>query len=777
MKFLTWNVRGCNALDKRRIIKRGFDQAKPEVICIQETKLGSEEAARILGVRQRWSGFFVDAEGASSGLDKCQLWEEISKTLEDIRSAITIVAGDFNATLSHSNKRGGVAAKGGNFTWTNRRLGFSNRAEKLDRFFLTGDQNLVPLIFEAKVLAISGSDHFSVSLVLQKDGVPLRCPFKVEKMWLREQGFRDQIEGKLGALNLKVLAEGMDEVNYLMKKDLLSRYGEVLQRGEIFWRQKSRENWIRAEDRNTKFFHSSVKSGVDQDKLKDEFLVVIPQLVSREDNQMVEKPVSLKELKAVGFGLGGEKVSGSDGFQAFFYHFFWDLLGGELFVMVEESRTRGFILKEFNCTLVALIPKKVKLVGFEEFRPISLCNTIYKIISKIAPNRLKLILEKLISCEQSAFTPRRNIVDGIIVAHEAIHTAMKSRQRRMMLKLAIRKAYDRVDRSFLLAVLAKFGFKVGTQRAIARLFGIRIGQLPGKFLGTLLFVGASKTKIWKGLLDGCKAKMEGWKSKWLTLVGRILILKSVISAMPIFSMACFKLPGTIIKNIQQKMRKFLWNNKQDQDKIPLMAWDRVCKPKGGGGAGLRDWKLINEAMGAKLVWHMYSESKQRWVRILQAKYLANGDRERILTVENPSRGSALWNFLVNCRSLVTNQLTWRIGDDHKASFWQDSWDRCPSLDVGDPQRIVQKTIQHWGDKVSDFLVQDSFDLGQRMTWKDPSDLDLEEVDQRTLRNILASREVMSSREEDEIIWCGAKSGIYSVKLGYALLEANVRRVD
>lgn len=126
--------------------------------------------------------------------------------------------------------------------------------------------------------------------------------------------------------------------------------------------------------------------------------------------------------------------------------------------MVEESSSKGFILKEFNCTLVALIPKKDKLVGFEEFRPISLCNTIYKIISKVAANRLKLILDKLISCEQSGFTPGRNIVDGVIVAHEAIQMAMKRRPRRMILKLDIQKTYDRVDRSFLLVVLAKFGF-------------------------------------------------------------------------------------------------------------------------------------------------------------------------------------------------------------------------------------------------------------------------------------------------------------------------------
>ncbi|XP_059076619.1 uncharacterized protein LOC131875913 [Cryptomeria japonica] len=446
---------------------------------------------------------------------------------------------------------------------------------------------------------------------------------------------------------------------------------------------------------------------------------------------MLEDPVSLKELKETIFGLGGEKVLGPNDFQAFSYQFFWDLLSGELLAVVEESRTRGFILKEFNCTLVVLIPKKDKPVGFEELCPISLCNTIYKIISNVVANMLKLI-----SCEQSGFTPGRNIIDGIIVAHEEIHMAMKSRQRRMMLKLDIQKAYDRVDRSFLLVVLAKFGFskcwikwiysmvmqfnasilvngspqasiqeaavmkqvldrfswatgqeinwqkskifffhtEAGSQRAIARLFGIRIGQLPGKFLGTLLFAGAGMIEIWKGLLDGCKAKMEGWKSKWLTL---------------------------------------------DQDKIPLMAWDRVYKPKGGGGAGLRYWKLNNEAMGVNLVWQMYSKPKQRW----------------------------------------------------------NSWDGCPSLDIRAPQRIIQKTIQHWGNKVSDILVQDSLELGQQMTWKDPCDLDLEEVDQRLMRNILASKEVMSSREEGEILWCGAKSGIYSIKMGYALLEAEGKKVD
>lgn len=252
-----------------------------------------------------FSCFLINVYGPTLAVEKSKLWEDIFKHLEEVRPSLAIVVGDFNATLSFLDKCGGVrrmcrsqsdfqsfvnanalfevAAKGGNFTWTNRRRGFSNIAEKLDRFFLAGDWNLSPLVFEAEVLAILGSDHFPVSLVVQKDEVPIRCPFKVEKMWLRELSFRDcvarwwkkgpmvkgflafhffkklsfvkqklktwkrevfgnifdekrRLEGDLGALNVKVLAEGMDEVDFLMEKDLLSKYGEVLQREEIYWK-------------------------------------------------------------------------------------------------------------------------------------------------------------------------------------------------------------------------------------------------------------------------------------------------------------------------------------------------------------------------------------------------------------------------------------------------------------------------------------------------------------------------------------------------------------
>jgi len=96
-----------------------------------------------------------------------------------------------------------------------------------------------------------------------------------------------------------------------------------------------------------------------------------------------------------------------------------------------------------------------------EFRPISLCNVIYKIISKVMANRLKGVLPSIISCTQSAFIPGRLITNNIIAAFETIHTMktrMWSKLGYMGVKLDMRKAYNRVEWRFLEAAMIKMGF-------------------------------------------------------------------------------------------------------------------------------------------------------------------------------------------------------------------------------------------------------------------------------------------------------------------------------
>jgi hypothetical protein len=114
-----------------------------------------------------------------------------------------------------------------------------------------------------------------------------------------------------------------------------------------------------------------------------------------------------------------------------------------------------------NVTHIALISKNIAPRCVSDFRPISLCNVSYKIIAKVLANRLKMVLPRVISDNQSAFIPGRLITDNIVAAYETLHSMhsrMWSKVGFMGIKLDMSKAYDRVELSFLEAVMHKMDF-------------------------------------------------------------------------------------------------------------------------------------------------------------------------------------------------------------------------------------------------------------------------------------------------------------------------------
>lgn len=106
-----------------------------------------------------------------------------------------------------------------------------------------------------------------------------------------------------------------------------------------------------------------------------------------------------------------------------------------------------------------------------------------------------------------------------------------------------------------------FNTPLTKQREISSILGMQVGNLPGKYLGIPFFGGESRSSIWKNLVDSCIQRMDGWKRKWMTLVGRIMMLKMVISAILLFSMMCLQILQKVVKVIEQKMRVFLeWSS-------------------------------------------------------------------------------------------------------------------------------------------------------------------------------------------------------------------------
>jgi hypothetical protein len=122
-----------------------------------------------------------------------------------------------------------------------------------------------------------------------------------------------------------------------------------------------------------------------------------------------------------------------------------------------------------NRTYMAIIPKISSPVYVTDFRPISLCNVIYKIISKVLANRLKTVMPYIISSSQSPYIPGRLISDNVLAAYETMHsmqTCMWSKTGFMGFQLDMSKAYDRVELSFLEDVMLKMGFDAKWVRLI-----------------------------------------------------------------------------------------------------------------------------------------------------------------------------------------------------------------------------------------------------------------------------------------------------------------------
>ena len=145
----------------------------------------------------------------------------------------------------------------------------------------------------------------------------------------------------------------------------------------------------------------------------------------------------------------------------------WDTIGRDIVNIVKSFFKYKFSLGKINKTFLVFIPKKSQATTMSDFRPISLCNVVYKIISKIIASRLKDVLPNIISPSQSAFLKGRLITDNYIIAHEVIHSfKTKKKSKSMGIKLDMAKAYDRMEWDILLEVLIAFGFSVSFSKLI-----------------------------------------------------------------------------------------------------------------------------------------------------------------------------------------------------------------------------------------------------------------------------------------------------------------------
>jgi len=144
----------------------------------------------------------------------------------------------------------------------------------------------------------------------------------------------------------------------------------------------------------------------------------------------------------------------------FFFQQCWDIVASSLFEYVNQVWVNPYLISFINSTLIVMIPKIDKPEFVSQFRLVSLCNVVYKILSKVIVNRIKPCLNSIISPYQSSFISGRSIHHNIIVAQEMVHSmaSMKGNKMFMSIKIDLEKAYDRLNWNLLSNVWRSVSF-------------------------------------------------------------------------------------------------------------------------------------------------------------------------------------------------------------------------------------------------------------------------------------------------------------------------------
>ncbi|RVW46135.1 Transposon TX1 uncharacterized 149 kDa protein [Vitis vinifera] len=462
---------------------------------------------------------FTGVYGPFSKVERGALWEEFG-AIRGLWEDPWCIGGDFNITL-FSRERSGqrrissamrnfaeivndlglvdLPLQGGDFTWNG---GLHNQSwARLDRF----------LVSPSWIDQFSGinqcrlprpvSDHFPIMLV----GGGIRrgpTPFRFENMWLKAEGFKElvrswwqgidvrgsasyklatkmkEIKQKLKVWNRKVFGklesnksaalqqlefwdrEENDRILTMeeseLKKEAKENYKKWVIMEETHWRQLSREIWLKEGDRNTGFFHRMASAHrrnncMERVKINGEWFLEEQEIregianafkellsedlgwkadigslqldqISQEESETLERPFTEEEIQGALMEMNGDKAPGPDGFTLAF---------GKVKCGAED---------------------------LGDFRPISLLGGLYKLLAKVLANKLKRVVGKVVSNSQNAFVRGRQILDASLIANEVIDSWQKRREKGLICKLDIEKAYDSINWKFLLKVLQKMGF-------------------------------------------------------------------------------------------------------------------------------------------------------------------------------------------------------------------------------------------------------------------------------------------------------------------------------
>ncbi|RVW51255.1 hypothetical protein CK203_075421 [Vitis vinifera] len=588
LKLMSWNVRGANDVNKRRIVKsvggRFLDWRTLEA---------TGAAGGVLVCWDKSLGIH-GVYGPFNKKDRECLWEELG-AVRGLWGDPWCVGGDFNVTLAQGERsRQGMVTpamrrfaqvmddlelidlplQGGSFTWSG---GLYNQAwARLDRFLVSPRWLDQFSNVTQKRLSRPISDHFPITI---EGGGKRRgpSPFRFENMWLKVEGFKDLLRSwwqgmvvsgrasyklatklkgmkeKLKVWNREVFGNletnkmvalqqvdhwdqveserRLTEEEFARKKEAKDGYAKWVKMDEIHWRQLSRELWLREGDKNMDI------GGVNLNR------------ISQQEADTLELPFTEEEVHSALRGMNGDKAPGPDGFTGAFWQFCWEFVKEEVMEMFKEFHEHKTFLKSLNATFLVLIPKKG-------------------------------------GAEELGTSGRSAYLDVSLIANEVIDSWKKEGKKGLICKLDIEKAYDSVNWHFLMRVMEKMGFGTKWREWIWSCISTAKFSVFSKWGASRVLSALLRRAVEGGCITGCRMQRAASGLRINLAKSEIIPVGEVDEILEMaVELGCKvgQLPSTYLGLPLGAPNKagYVWDGVEERMRWKLALWKRQYLSKGG----------------------------------------------------------------------------------------------------------------------------------------------------------------------------------------------------
>ncbi|KAL6544208.1 hypothetical protein OROGR_010705 [Orobanche gracilis] len=316
-----------------------------------------------------------------------------------------------------------------------------------------------------------------------------------------------------------------------------------------------------------------------------------------------------------------------------------------------------------------------KLPSFRPQRGLRKGDPLSPYLFVLCMERLAIQIQNLV--DKGAWQPIRITKDGIGISHLffADDVLLFCQARKEQIQLVSKTLQDFCEVSGMKVNLAKsrmFCSKntaESVQQELENITGITRACNLGKYLGIPLLKGRVTKEIFSPIIDKVTSRLASWKHKLLNRAGRVCLAKSVLTALPVYSMQTLWLPQSVCDIIDKRIRACIWAKGGHNRGWNLIPWKDITCPKSVGGLGLRSTRANNIAMLGSLVNSMLHDHDKLWVRMLTEKYCPHN---LVLSSQYRYGDSYIWKGIMQAKNSLKESFLPFLGSGY-SSLWYDDW--------------------------------------------------------------------------------------------------------